>query len=35
MIFVTLCITFILAFGIGGTKWAARVLDKTLKEKSE
>lgn len=35
MIFLTLCITFILAFGIGGTKWAARVLDKTLKEKSE
>jgi hypothetical protein len=32
---VTLCITFILAFGIGGTRWAGKVLDKTLKEKSE
>jgi hypothetical protein len=32
---LTLCITFILAFGIGGTRWAAKVLDKTLKEKSE
>jgi hypothetical protein len=32
---LTLCITFILAFGIGGTRWAAKVLDKTMKEKSE
>ncbi len=29
--FVTLCITFILAFGMGGVGWAGKVLDKTLK----
>jgi hypothetical protein len=30
--FVTLCITFVLAFGMGGVGWAAKVLDKTLKD---
>jgi len=29
--FVTLCITFVLAFGMGGVGWAGKVLDKTLK----
>jgi hypothetical protein len=29
---VTLCITFIIAFGFGGVTWAGKVLDKTLKE---
>lgn len=33
VIFVTLCITFILAFGIGGVSWAGKVLDKTIKDK--
>lgn len=35
MIFASLCIAFILAFGIGGTKWAGRILEKTLKDKGE
>jgi len=30
--YVTLCITFVIAFGGGGVGWAARVLDKTLKK---
>lgn len=28
VVFATLCLTFILAFGIGGCQWAAKVLDK-------
>ncbi len=31
-LFVTLCITFIIAFGAGGSGWAAKVLDRLLKE---
>jgi len=30
-VFVTLCITFIIAFGTGGSGWAAKVLDKFIK----
>ena len=32
IITVTICIAFILAFGLGGRAWAAKVLDKTLKD---
>jgi hypothetical protein len=28
IVFITLCITFMVAFGIGGRQWAAKVLDK-------
>lgn len=30
VVFVTLCITFVIAFGIGGRVWAGKVLDKIL-----
>lgn len=29
-VFVTLCVTFVIAFGVGGAGWAAKVLDRTL-----
>jgi len=32
--YITLCITFIVAFGAGGTAWAAKLLDRTLERKS-
>jgi hypothetical protein len=31
--FVALCITFIIAFGVGGAGWAGKVLDRSLKDK--
>jgi hypothetical protein len=33
IVFVTLCITFVIAFGVGGIGWASKVLDKTVKDK--
>ena len=33
IVFVTLCITFVCSFGIGGIPWATKVLERTLKNK--
>jgi len=30
-VFVTLCLTFVIAFGTGGSQWAAKVLNKFIK----
>ncbi|MCP4648494.1 MAG: hypothetical protein GY853_00245 [PVC group bacterium] len=34
IVFVTLCITFVIAFGTGGIGWASKVLDRTLEKKN-
>jgi hypothetical protein len=30
--YVTLCITFVIAFGVGGAAWAGKILGKLTKE---
>ncbi len=35
LVAVTLCVTFVISFGMGGVGWAGKVLEKTLKEQKK